>query len=148
MEETIFEGGIEVPTWLNGFASAVAEHIHGADILSPLGCHCYHNRARDEFELTVFASRTQVIGGRLDGTEVGCNFDVRIKDVMDLFDEPPRVGWQALPKGKDDQLGPHVAFEGTYMGQLVWLRILASSPERYEHGRNLNVHTLKIEDLW
>jgi hypothetical protein len=148
MEETAFEGGIAVPTWLNSLASAAAEHIHGVDILSPLGCHCYHNRARDEFELTVFASRTQIIGGHMDGQEVGSSFDVNLGDVMDLFDEPPRVGWQALAKGKEDQLGPHVSFEGTYMGQAVWLRILSQSPDRYEHGRNLNIHTLKLDDLW
>ena len=83
MKDTIFESGVEVPTWLDGFASAAAEHIHGVDILSPLGCHCYHNQARNEFELTLFASRTQVVGWRLDGREIGCNFDVRINEVMD-----------------------------------------------------------------
>ena len=148
MKDTIFESGVEVPTWLDGFASAAAEHIHGVDILSPLGCHCYHNQARNEFELTLFASRTQVVGGRLDGREIGCNFDVRINDVMDLFDEPPQVGWQALPKGNEDQIGPHISFEGEYMGQAVWLRILSGSPERFDHGRNLDVHSQKLEDLW
>lgn len=148
MEETVFEGGVEVPTWLNSLASAAAEHIHGVDILSPLGCHSYHNQARDEFELTLFASRTQVVGGRLDGREVGSNFDVNIGAVMDLFDAPPKVGWQALAKGEEDQLGPHISFEGSYMGQAVWLRILGEAPERYEHGRHLNINTLKLEDLW
>ena len=67
---------------------------------------------------------------------------------MDLFDEPPQVGWQALPKGNEDQIGPHISFEGEYMGQAVWLRILSGSPERFDHGRNLDVHSLKLEDLW
>ncbi len=148
MEEIVFEGGVQVPTWLNSLASAAAEHIHGIDILSPIGCHSYHNQARDEFELTLFASQTQVIGGRLDGRNVPCGFDVNIGDVMDLFDEPPKVGWQALAKGKEDQIGPHIAFEGMYMGQLVWLRILGSAPQRYEHGRHLDTNSLKLEDLW
>ena len=63
MTEATFEGGLTVPAWLNSFASAAAAYIHGVDVLSPLGCHCYHNRARDEYELTVFASRTQVVAG-------------------------------------------------------------------------------------
>lgn len=148
MTEATFEGGLTVPAWLNSFASAATEYIHGVDILSPLGCHCYHNRARDEYELTLFASRTQVVGGGKDGREVCCNLEIEIDGVTRLFDEPPKVGWQALPKGDEDQLGPHVAFEGLYMGQNIWLRILAKSPERYEHGRNFNVHSLKLEDLW
>ena len=78
MTEATFEGGLTVPAWLNSFASAATEHIHGVDILSPLGCHCYHNRARDEYELTLFASRTQVVGGGKDGREVDCNLEVEI----------------------------------------------------------------------
>ncbi len=148
MEEITFEGGLTVPMWLNDFASTAAEHIHGVDVLSPLGCHCYHNKARDEFELTVFASRTQVVGGRLDGHEVSSSFDVNVGEIALLFDELPKIGWQALAKGTEDQLGPHVAFEGCYMGQAIWLRILSQPPDRFEHGRNLNVHTLKLEDLW
>ena len=148
MEEATFEGGVSVPAWLTSFATATTEHIYGVDILAPIGCHCYHNRARDEYELTMFAARTQVVGGRLDGRELGSQFEVELNEIADLFDSPPKIGWQAFPKGGEDQIGTHVAFQGEYMGQLVWLRILSEPPERYEHGRNLHVHKLKLEDLW
>ncbi len=84
----------------------------------------------------------------MDGREVRCNLEVEVNAIAALFDEPPKIGWQALPKGNEDQIGPHIALEGLYMGQNVWLRILAESPDRYEHGRNLNVLTLQLEDLW
>lgn len=51
------------PDWLAAFANAVASRIHSHDVLllAPLGCH--YQLIENIWEVTIFASKTEVIGG-------------------------------------------------------------------------------------
>ena len=62
------------PDWLNQLANAAAEEIEGLDVLAPLGCH-YHD-ADGVWEVTLFASLTEVVGGAKDGVLRRSKFSV------------------------------------------------------------------------
>lgn len=139
---------ISPPTWLAGMMNQVTEQVLAADVLAPLGCHCYHNLALDEYEVTLFASLTEILGGELDGHLTASRFHLDILGLQQVFTEVHQLHWQSHSLGEEDELGPHVSIEGEFAGKTVWLRILAFPPERYEHGRMMNVYEGKLHDLW
>jgi hypothetical protein len=134
------------PAWLKTMANAVAEVFEPVDLLSPIGCH-FHLES-GIWEVTLFASTTEVVGGVRDGTLVRSRFALNLMRIQELFSHVESMHWQALPLGADDDLGPHVAIEGTYAGQRVWLRVLARPPRNYPAGRHANVYELAWEDVW
>lgn len=136
------------PAWLIQFANQVAARIKGFDILAPLGCHYYHNRARDQWELTIFASNTETVGGPFDGKLTASKFYVDILGLLQFFNTVDGCHWQALKVGPDDDLGPHLSVEGETDGQSVWLRVLAAAPERFQAGRYFNTYDLRLVEEW
>ena len=116
------------PVWLNELANDVASHLYAVDLLSPLGCHVYRNQALDQWELTLFASRTRVVGGQYDGREVVSEFSVDIAGIVRLFDDVTELHWHALSDAHADELGTHVSLEGRIDRKSVWLRITAEPP--------------------
>lgn len=136
------------PPWIAKLANDLSVHLRAFDLLSPLGCHYYRNKALDQWEVTLFASRTQVVGGPLDGREKVSAFHVDLRGVAEAFDHVLQFHWQTHSLGKEDDLGPHVAVEGTYEGRSVWVRILGESPARYETGRNVHAYDHRVEDTW
>jgi hypothetical protein len=129
-------------------ANRAARLLRAVDLLSPVGCHYYRNQARDQWEVTLFASSTEVIGGRYDGRITASKFCLDLRELLGLFDDVTGFQWQALPLGPEDELGPHISLEGRYEGRSVWLRILATAPPRFETGRCLNARDLRLDDVW
>lgn len=136
------------PSWLAEMAEGVAATLYAVDVLAPLGCHRYHNRALDQWEVTLFAAKTETIGGRYDGRKSPSKFHVDVCALFELFTPVTAFHWQALSLGPDDDLGPHLSLEGVYQGHSVWLRILASAPSHYRIGRLADAYTLRLEDVW
>ncbi|MEX0715077.1 MAG: hypothetical protein WD066_00750 [Planctomycetaceae bacterium] len=136
------------PSWLSHLADQVAQRLRAADILAPLGCHYYRNRVLDQWEVTIFAGSTEIVGGELDGELRYSNFQLDLRELFGLFDLVDTFHWQADQMGPDDELGPHVSVEGSFEGHPVWLRVLARPPARFPKGRNLLTDTLKLEDVW
>jgi hypothetical protein len=136
------------PAWLAHLTNEITPHLHALDVLAPVGCHYYHNRARDEWELTLFISSTETVGGEFDGRISSSKFHVDVQGLLHVFSTIESFHWQALPLGPEDELGPHLSVEGTYQEQTVWLRILATSPDRFEPGRLVHARTMKLEDVW
>lgn len=134
------------PEWLKELADAAARLMMPIDLLSPIGCHfcCIDGT----WEVSLFASNTQVVGGKLDGVLRASRFDLDLKAVLDLFSEVSRFSWQALALTRDDELGPHVSLDGTYAGNTVWLRILARPPKRFDPGRRAIVYEPAWEETW
>lgn len=136
------------PHWLSDLADAVAEKMHALDVLAPIGCHYYRNRAIDQWEVTLFASRTEIVGGERDGQLTNSRFDLDLRAVLELFEHVAGAHWQTMALGPDDELGAHISIEGTFQGKSVWVRILSHPPTRFDKGRNVHVHGLRIEDVW
>ncbi len=136
------------PAWLSDLADCVAEQFYATDVLAPLGCHYHHNRPLDQWEVTLFASRTEVVGGKLDGVTTTSGFSLDLKPIFRMFDEVINFHWQTVSMGPDDDLGPHVSIEGQNEGHSVWLRVLATPPAQFDTGRTLNAYSMRLEDAW
>ena len=137
-----------IPNWLQKFSHAAASSILDHEWHAPIGCHFHHNKLIPEWEVTLFLSATEVIGGALDGTQVPIPMQVNIGRVLELFDAAPEVHWQTHAIADDDQLAQHIAFQGTVGGQNIWLRILQHAPQGVEPGRLVDSSTGTTQDLW
>lgn len=134
------------PNWLTVFTDEVTQSIHAHDVMSPLGCH-FH-REGEVWEITIFAARTEIVGGPQDGRTTHSRFDVDIKPILDQFSEVSALYWQAQSLGSRDELGPHVAIEGIHKGRQIWLRVTSTAPRRFGPGRRAMVNLERIEELW
>lgn len=136
------------PSWLNTMANQVASLMSDVDVLSPIGCHFFHNANRDEWEVSLFASNTEIVGGEWDGVMAPSKFCFDILKLGAIFEEVQAIHWQALPVDYDDQLGSHISIEATYEGHQVWVRILAESPEEFEPGRRIQTYEFDLKEIW
>jgi hypothetical protein len=134
------------PDWLSTFVDSVTAHIHSHDVLSPLGCH--FQQVDDLWEITVFASRTEVVGGPQDGLLCNAAFSVDVNRLLNQFSEIHSISWQAHSLGMRDELGPHLSVEGRRDNRQLWLRITSTAPERFEAGRRAIVNQQQIEEIW
>jgi hypothetical protein len=136
------------PVWLRWFANEAAQAILDTAVHAPIGCHYHYGEERSEWEVTVFVSDTEVVGGPRDGTLVPCRIQVDLSHALGLFDEMPRVHWLAGAVREDEDLDQHVSLEGQVRGHHVWLRVLAQAPQQAGPGRLLYASTGTLEDLW
>jgi len=136
------------PSWLQETANRVAEQFHGADALAPIGCHFYHDERDDVWEVTLFVSHTETIGGEFDGKVTPCRFSVDLSGLESLFSEIRQFSWQAVSMGEDDDLGPHLAIEGAIGTENLWLRIVSEPPRQFEAGRVADVYEREFRNRW
>jgi len=134
------------PGWLKELADAAALNMMPADVMPPIGCH--YCCAGSTWEISLFASSTQVVGGGRDGVVRRSRFCLDVDAIRKLFDEVHAVSWQAHSLASDDELGPHVELHGSYAGQDVKLRILAFPPKRFASGRLAIVYEPAWEETW
>ena len=145
---TKFNSMASPPGWLQWFANDAARSIRDTSEHAPIGCHVHYAHECDEWEVTVFISDTEVVGGARDGTIVPCPIHLDVSHALELFDAMPNIHWQTGTIGQDDDLDQYVSFEGGVGGHHVWLRILAQAPRQAGPGRILHASTGKLEDLW
>lgn len=136
----------EHPQWLSEFADKIAVCLQPLEKMPPVGCHfAYHGGT---WEVSLFVSPTEVVGGQFDGERYPGLFVLDLIDVLQVFDVVESAGWQPQPINEQDELCNHVSVEGYVGGHRVWLRILADSPERYAPGRYLNVADRSFLETW
>ena len=133
-------------TWISDFIDHVSASIRPHDDLAPLGCHFQH--VCGVWEITLFASRTELIGGPHDGKLKNSHFSVDVKHVIDAFSTVESIAWQAHRMDQEDELGPHLAVEGTVVDKPVWLRVTSKAPKRFGPGRHYFVNSQSTKDLW
>lgn len=136
------------PHWLMDFANKVAPHVVPFDVLAPVGCHYHLNSELNQWEVSLFVSATQVVGGRQDGSTLPSRFALDVQRVFMLFDEVNDCYWQALPASPEDDLGAHLSIDGVYKDHLVWLRVLAKAPEEMSPGREARPYVNEFRDQW
>lgn len=134
------------PDWLKELADAAALLMMPTDVMAPIGCH--YCCIEGTWEIALFASSTQIVGGQRDGEVRRSRFCLDVRAISALFSQMHDVVWQAHGQGADDELGPHVGFSGIYAGNRVELRILAFPPKRFESGRRAIVYTPAWEETW
>ena len=134
------------PAWLKELADGAAACLAPVDLLSPVGCH--YAAESEHWEVTLFASTTQIVGGEKDCLARPSRFILDVMGVQRLFDEVLECHWQPHRIGADDDLGPHLSVFGSRGGERIWMRILSRAPERFESGRQARVYELTWADKW
>ena len=137
---------VSPPGWLKELADAAALLMMPADVIAPIGCHFCE--VEEVWEITLFASSTQIVGGGRDGEVRRSRFTLDVTALMKIFASVSNVSWQAHALAADDELGPHTAIEGKYGEQEVRLRILAFPPKRFASGRRAVVYVPSWEETW
>ncbi|MBL8816832.1 MAG: hypothetical protein JNL58_12430 [Planctomyces sp.] len=136
------------PSWLRWFINDASRGFVDHESLAPIGCHFYFDDALDVWEVSLFVSNTELVGGPADGRRIPTGTQVDINLVKAAFDSEPTSYWQAEAIAEDDDLGNHLSFEGIARGHQVWLRILAKPPVWAGPGRVMHTTHGVIEDLW
>ena len=134
------------PGWLKELADAAALLMMPADVMPPIGCH--YCRVDQTWEISLFASSTQIVGGGRDGDVRRSRFCLDIEEFRKLFSKVDGVSWQAHSLASDDEFGPHVELTGTYANKNVKLRVLAFPPKRFASGRRAIVYEPAWEETW
>ncbi len=134
------------PEWISELANLLASRMDLMDPLTPLGCH-YHC-SDGVWEITLFASRTEVFGGAFDGGSFTSCFQMDLMEIASLLDEVEQIYWQPVRIAKEDDLGSHIGIVGTYQGEQVWLRVTAQQPDRFEAGLVADIFSMQFEERW
>ena len=137
---------VSPPGWLKELADSAALLMMPADVIAPIGCH--YCRAEGAWEISLFPSSTQIVGGGRDGETRRSRFTLDIKALTSLFAAISSASWQAHALATDDEIGPHLAIEGKYGEEDVLLRILAFPPKRFASGRRAIVYAPLWEETW
>jgi len=145
---TWFKSRAALPSWLLWFGNDVARAIIDNESHAPIGCHYYCNEDQEEWEVAIFVSAIEVVGGARDGATLTCPVQLDVSNVIKSFDNPPQIHWYAAGTVVDEDVGPYVSFEGTARGHKIWLRFLAQAPVQAGPGRLLHAATGQLEDVW
>lgn len=135
-------------SWINDLAHDVLEEILPIDSLAPVGCHHFFNDETSQHEVTLFASKTEILGGADDGRQQDSRFCLDLAGIWRLFENVVDFHWQTTRAHEDDDLGAHISIEGEYHGHSVWLRILAEAPQQFDHGRVFDINSASVKNLW
>lgn len=134
------------PLWIVNLANSVAAHLEPLEPMPPLGCHyhccdCY-------WEISLFPSQTEIVGGSEDGRQSAPRFFVDVLAVARLFSRVDELTWQSKSVDDSDQLGSHIAIGGLCEGESVSIRILQSAPRDFDPGRKAMVHDGCLIETW
>lgn len=136
------------PAWLRWFINDASKGILDCGTVAPVGCHHYFDEESGVWEISLFVSDTEVVGGPCDGKMISSGLQVDVLKVIEAFDSRPEIYWQSEAVEEDDQLGNHLSFEGPARGNHVWLRILHQAPRWAGPGRLLHAARGIVEELW
>lgn len=133
-------------SWLERLTDRVCACLHAVDQMPPIGCHyCVDHQT---WEVSLFLSPTEIIGGQHDGERISCLYMLDMLELLHIFDVVESATWQPHQLNDQDELRAHVAVTGYFEGRQVWLRILADAPERFAPGRYANLLEQKMLDTW
>jgi len=136
----------EQPVWLKEFVDQACGCLCAIEEMPPMGCHVALEM--DTWEISLFVSPTEIIGGRHDGERLACLFAVDLIELLQVFDVVESAGWQPLQQNEQDELRNHISVEGFVNGNRIWLRILGEMPDRYAPGYYLNIFDQNFLDTW
>lgn len=134
------------PHWLTEFANRACECVIAIETAPPIGCHVH--REDDTWEVSLFLSPTEIVGGPHDGERLACLFVVDALQAAALFDIVESSWWQPHPVASDDELGSHLRITGYIGGHRVELRILAEAPPQVGAGLLANTLDKSFVDMW
>ena len=136
------------PAWLEALVDDITPRFRSYEPVGPIGCHFFFDPEDEQWEITMFVSRTEVMGGPTDGRITESRFFFDLLGLENLLDSVETISWQAQWILPDDEIGPHLSIGGIYDGHRVWLRLPASEPPSFSAGRLAAPMSGHFEDLW
>ncbi len=134
------------PGWLKRLTGCVCETLSPIANSAPIGCH-YHP-VGDTWEVSLFFSPTEIIGGEFDGQRIACLFVADVLELIHVFDVVEQMSWQPMPVDENDEVGAHLAVTGYFEGKRILFRVLATTPDQFAAGLFANLHERKFIDTW
>jgi hypothetical protein len=134
------------PSWLQQFADRAAQSLTPLVEASPVGCHWHLSGGR--WELTLFVSAFEIVGGERDGQRIPCPLEVDVMELLSLYNAIHECRWQPLDLHGDDEVGPHLSILGVVDGKDVWLRVVARQPIELEAGQMLDLQEQSMQRRW
>lgn len=134
------------PDWILKLANDVTACIEPLEPMPPLGCH-YH-QCETVWEISIFPSKTEIVGGPNDGRQIGPRFRLNMLGVASLFTQIDDITWQSKSVDEQDQLGCHVAIGGFIENEAVSVRILKTAPSCFDPGRKALIHDGCLIETW
>jgi hypothetical protein len=138
----------DAPLWLRSFVDDMLQGILCKVTRAPMGCHFAFDDEAGLWEVTLFAGKSQVLGGPHDGMTVPTGMELDISRILLAFDHIPIITWQSEKYSAEDELGNHVSVQGYCQGNHVHLRVLHDAPEWTGLSQRIHASTGRIEDLW
>ena len=134
------------PDWLQQLCDELSAYIEPIGRDAPIGCHYW--LTEQGWEITLFVSRTEILGGESDGEALPGRFVFDVAGLLNVLDEVDSCWWQPVHFGDEDDLGPHLSLTGVFADEPVWIRIPSEQPKSIESGLIANVYTGRIESRW
>ena len=127
------------PNWIEDFVRKLSHSLFPQTAHSPLGCH-YHLE-EDCWEVTIFPSLTNHLDQESgDWMTQPAAFTFDIQQAMPLFEEIFHIDWITVPMNEENEIGPHLQFEGIVNGETILIRLCSDIPKRFQSDPDLNVH--------
>lgn len=134
------------PDWIRQLADQVAACLEPLEPMPPLGCH-YH-AVDDCWEISLFPSQTEIVGGAQDGLHIAPRLRVDLLEITSLFDAIEDISWQTRAVDETDELGCHIAISGILDGRRIEVRVLRRSPACFDPGRKAYIHEGCLLETW
>lgn len=134
------------PGWILTLANDVTACLDPLEPMPPLGCH-YH-LCETGWEISIFPSQTEIVGGPHDGRQIAPRFRVDILAMAGLFSQIAEMTWQSKSMNEDDQLGSHIAIDGLIEGEAVSVRVLKTAPACFDPGRKALINDGRLIETW
>ncbi len=131
----------QVPTWLESLIDVIAACIEPHDQIGPLGY--LYNIDSDIWEIIVYPCPLELTEESEENTKVSPRFSLDMELLRSSFERVETIFWNAHDMGPYDTFGPHIALEGTYQGNKVYLQILAYAPEDEKPEIQLDIPGIK-----
>jgi hypothetical protein len=115
------------PEWLQSLIADLAELFDPAEDVARVGYECLPTEAG--WEVGLFLSRVEIVGGRFDGKAELCEFSYDLKELKDRFDEILDLKMTALPKAGREEAYSFVQVRGIVESTPVSLKIFSVPPQ-------------------
>ncbi|MCG6155423.1 hypothetical protein [Rubinisphaera margarita] len=124
------------PSWIEDFVHQLSYSIFPHEVPTPLGCH-YHQE-QGAWEVALFPSMRRVKDHRREKDSLfPAAFSFDIQQALPLFEELHHLDWVAMPMTGENEVGPHLLFEGIVDGEPVLIRICSEIPRRFQSDPDL-----------
>jgi len=126
------------PSWLEEFVQKISYSLFPHSYPAPLGCH-YHLEG-ETWEIALFPSMRETADDEIGAKRiVPSAFSFDVQQASAHFDDLQHLDWVASPVTEENEVGPHLLFEGTVDNETVLIRVCAEVPRKFQADPDLLV---------